>query len=67
MAYHPLSDLGEPVGGCPTAYHPRNSSGMLPGGPGMLPGGWASLPHPPDRLWVAQSDPRCRYDRLSGY
>ena len=59
MAYHPLSDLGEPVGGCPTAYHPRNSSGMLPGG-------WVSLRHPQGRLWVAQADPRGRYDRLSG-
>ena len=59
MAYHPLSDLGEPVGGCPTAYHPRNL-------PGMLPGGWVSLGHLPGHLWVAQSDPRCRYDGLSG-
>ena len=53
-------DLGEPIGGFPRAYHPRNTSGTLPGG-------WESLPHPPRRLWAAQSDPRCRYGRLSGY
>ena len=53
-------DLGEPVGGFPMAYHARDTSGTLPGG-------WESLPHPPRRLWAAQSDPRCHYGRLSGY
>ena len=52
-------DLGEPVGGLPMAYHPQNSLGMLPGG-------WVSLGHALGPLWVAQSDPRCRYDGLSG-
>ena len=42
------------------AYRSRNTSGALPGG-------WVSLGHPQGRVWVAQSDPRCRYGRLSGY